>query len=125
MHPDQSVFEMVEEVLVRQAKSLADRSGQPFERALEVVGDTEAGQQLRELANGEHRYEMARHWQASILRDRAEARRMHLFVSEGLSSLVAERPYSWLEGYMDWLEGKAARAQYHAQLEEELASLRG
>jgi len=30
-----------------------------------------------------------------------------------------------LESYMGWLEGKEKRAQYHALLEEELASLRG
>jgi hypothetical protein len=40
LHPDQSVFEMVEKVLMRQAKSLAHQSGQPFERALEIVADT-------------------------------------------------------------------------------------
>ena len=55
MQREQTVSEMAEEVLVRQAKSLADRIGQPFERALEIVADTEAGRQLRELANGEHR----------------------------------------------------------------------
>jgi hypothetical protein len=33
--------------------------------------------------------------------------------------------YSWLESYMEWLEGKEARAEYHAVLEEELAGLRG
>ena len=59
MQRDQTAFEMVEEVLARQARSLANRTGQPFERALEVVADTEAGRQLRELANGEHRYEEA------------------------------------------------------------------
>lgn len=78
MQPDQSIFEMVEEVLVRQAKYLADQTGQSFERALEVVADTAAGQQLRELANGEHCHEKARDWQASMLRDRAEERLMHL-----------------------------------------------
>jgi hypothetical protein len=34
---DQSVYEMVEEVLARQAKSLAERTGQPFERVLKIV----------------------------------------------------------------------------------------
>jgi hypothetical protein len=117
---------MVEEVLARQAKSLADSIGQPFERALEIVADTEAGQQLRELANGEHRYERARDWQASMLWGRAEERLTHLIASsDALSRFVAERPYSWLEGYMEWLEGKEARSKYHALLEEELASLRG
>jgi hypothetical protein len=116
---------MVEEVLARQAKSLADRSGQPFERALEVVSDTEAGRQLRELANGEHRHEKAQDWQASVLWERAGERLMHLIASDALSRFVGERHYSWVEGYMEWLEGKEERAQYHALLEEELASLRG
>jgi hypothetical protein len=116
---------MVEEVLARQAKELVNRTGQPLERALEIVADTEAGRQLRELANGEHRYEKARDWQASMLRERAEKRLMHLIASEALSRFVAERPYSWVEGYLEWVEGKEARAGYHALLEEELASLRG
>ena len=125
MQRDQTVIEMVEEVLARQAKSLADRTGQPFERALGVVANTEAGRQLRELANGEHRYEKARAWQASVLWERAEERLMRLIASDALSRFAAERHYSWVEGYMEWLEGKEARAQYHALLEEELASLRG
>jgi hypothetical protein len=122
---EQTVSEMAEEVLARQAKSLADRIGQPFERALEIVADTEAGRQLRELANGEHRYEGARDWQASMLRERAEERLAHLIASEALSRFAVERHYSWVEGYMEWLEGKEARSKYHALLEEELASLRG
>ena len=125
MHREQTVFEMVEEVLARQAKELANRTGQPFERALEIVADTEAGRQLRELANGEHRFAKARDWQTSMLRERAEERLIHLIASEALSLFVAERPYSWVEGYLEWVEGKEARAEYHALLEEELASLRG
>ena len=50
---------------------------------------------------------------------------MHHFGSEALSRFVAERHYSWLEGYKEWLEGKEERVHYHALLEEELASLRG
>ncbi len=122
---DQTVSEMAEEVLVRQAKTLADRSGQSLEDALEVVADTEAGRQLRELANGEHQHEKAQDWQASVLWERAEGRLTHLVASDALSRFAAERHYSWVEGYMEWLEGKEARAQYHALLEEELASLRG
>jgi hypothetical protein len=58
--------------------------------------------------------------------DRAEQRLMDPIGSESLSRfLVAERHYWWLENYMEWLEGKEERAQYHALLEEELASLRG
>jgi hypothetical protein len=125
LQPEQSVFEMVEEVLVRQAKYLADQTGQSFETALEVVADTEAGHQLRELANGEHCHEKAGDWQASMLRDRAEERLMHHIASDTISRFAAERPSSWLEGYMEWIESKEERAGYHSLLEEELASLRG
>ena len=125
LHRDQTISEMVEEVLTRQAKSLAERTGQPFERALIVVADTEAGQQLRELANGEHRHEKAREWQASVLWGCAEERLMHHLALDVLSGFAAERHYSWVEGYMGWLEGKEARTPYHALLEEELASLQG
>jgi hypothetical protein len=115
---------MAQEVLARQARYLANATGQPFDRALEIVADTEAGRLLKELANGEHRFEKAQHWQASVLWERAEERLAHLIASKGPSRFVAERPYSWLEGYLEWLEGKEARAPYHALLEE-LASLRG
>ena len=110
---------------MRQAKVLAQRSGQCLEEARQTVSDTEAGRQLRELANGEHRHEKARHWQASVFWERSEQRFMHQNGSEALSRFVAERHYSWVEGYMEWLEGKEERAHYHALLEEELASLRG
>jgi hypothetical protein len=46
---DQSVAEMAHEVLMRQAKVRADRSGEPIEEAMEAVLNTEAGKQLREL----------------------------------------------------------------------------
>ena len=125
MQQDQTVSQMAEEALERQAKSLAHRSGRSLEEARQAVSDTEAGRKLRDLAYGEHRYEKASEWQASVFWDRAEQRLMHHFGSEVLSRFVAERHYSWLEGYMGWLEGKEERVQYHALLEEELASLRG
>jgi hypothetical protein len=121
----QSVQEMAEEVLMRQAMALAHQSGKSLEDAREAVSDTEAGRQLRDLAQGEHRYEKAQVWQGSVFWGRAEERLMHLFASEALSRFVADRHYSWVEGYMEWLEGKEERAHYHALLEEELASLRG
>src|SRR5215211_7964054 len=108
MRPEQTVEEMAEEVLVRQAKALVDRTGRPFETSLESVAQTEAGRQLRELANSAYSEERAVNWQVSLPWQRAE-----------------ERHYSWLESYMEWLEGKEACTEYHAVLEEELASLRG
>jgi hypothetical protein len=119
---DQSVQEMAEEVLMSQAQSLAQRSGHSLEDARQAVSDAEAGRQLRDLANGEYRHEKAQGWQAGVFWDRAEERFMHLFASEALSRFVAERHYSWVESYMEWLEGKEERAHYHALLEEELAS---
>jgi hypothetical protein len=88
---DQSVSQMAQEVLMRQAKVLAQRSGYSFEEARQSVSDTEAGRQLRELANGEHRYVKAGHWQASVFWERAEQRLMHHIGSEALSRFVAER----------------------------------
>jgi len=79
-----------------------------LEAAMQAVADTEAGVQLRELRDGPHREEKASEWQASLQWERIE-----------------ERHYSWVEGYMEWLRGKEARAEYHALLEEELTSLRG
>jgi hypothetical protein len=105
---DQTVFEMVEEVLERQARSLVAQTGQTFEAAMVAVAGTEAGRQLRELRDGPHRDEKAAEWQASLPWRRIE-----------------ERHYPWVGGYVGWLKGKEERAEYHALLEEELASLRG
>jgi hypothetical protein len=116
---------MAEEALMRQAKSLAHRSGRSLEDAHQAVSDTEAGRQLKGLANGEHRHKKAQDWQARASLGRTEERSMHLYGSEALSRFAAERHYSWLESYVGWLEGKEERLQYHALLEEELASLRG
>jgi hypothetical protein len=122
---DQSVSQMAEEVLLRQAKALAHRSRQSLEDARKAVSDTEAGRQLKGLANGEHRHKKAQDWQARASLGRAEERSIRLYDSETLSRFAAERHYSWLEGYMGWLEGKEERLRYHALMEEELASLRG
>jgi hypothetical protein len=43
MHKKQKVAEMADEVLARQAKTRDDRTGGPFEDALEAVMGTEAG----------------------------------------------------------------------------------
>jgi hypothetical protein len=107
LHKEQTVFEMVEEVLIRQAKALVEQTGQTFDTALEAVSETDAGRQLRDLAEGPRRDERARDWQVGLARECAE-----------------ERRYLWLEGYMEWLEGKEGQAEYYTLLEE-LASLRG
>jgi uncharacterized protein YcbX len=107
MHKEQTVSEMVEEVLTRQAKALVEQTGQPFQAALRAVSKTDAGRQLRELTNGDHRDEKARVWQEGLALKRAE-----------------ERCSLWFESYMERLEGSETRAEYYARLEE-LASLRG
>jgi hypothetical protein len=107
MRPEQTVIEMVEEVLRRQAKALVEQTGQSFNAAIEAVSNTDAGRQLVELAEGPHRNQRAREWQEGLAWERAE-----------------ERHYFWIEGYLEWLEGKEARGEYYTLLEE-LASLRG
>ncbi len=125
MQPEQTVAEMAEDVLARQAKAMVAHTRQPFKSALEAVSSTEAGQQLRDLANDERRHEKAQDWQVSVFEERNEGRRMHLVASETVSHFVAMRHYSWVENYMEWLEGKEERPEYYALLEEELSSLRG
>ena len=74
MRKKQMVAEMADEVLALQAKTRADRTGEPLEEALEAVMDTEAGRQLRELRNGPHHHASAPEWQESLARERAEER---------------------------------------------------
>jgi hypothetical protein len=47
MDKKQRVGEMADEVLARQARARAERTGEPFEEALEAIGKTEAGRRLR------------------------------------------------------------------------------
>jgi hypothetical protein len=71
MRAEQTVSEMAEEVLSRQAKNHAQRTGQSLAEALEVVLHTPAGRQLEELGSGAHQREEARCWQANLLFKRA------------------------------------------------------
>jgi hypothetical protein len=74
MQPDQTVSEMALEVLERQAKALAERSGRPLDEALVEVLQTEPGGRLSELAEGPHRNQKASRWQADLLNERVEQR---------------------------------------------------
>ena len=121
MKQDQSVSQMAEEVLMRQTKALANRRGRSLEDARKAVSDTAAGRQLKGLARGEHRHEKAQAWQAGEFWDRAEERLMHHFASEALSRFAAEDEYSWLESYLERLEGKEERAHYYALVERSLS----
>ena len=114
MQRDQTVLEMVEVILGRQAKSLADETGQTFESALEIVASTEAGRLLTELRDGPRHQLKARNWQADLAWGRAEERLMHLMAS-GVP--VADNRYTWVEDYLVRLEGKEAREEYYAILE--------
>jgi hypothetical protein len=71
---DRSVEEMANEVLMRQAKARADRSGEPIEEALAAVLNTEAGTQLRELRDVPHDQESVEEWQVGMARERAQER---------------------------------------------------
>ena len=74
MRKNQRVAKMAEEVLARQARARAERTGEPFEEALEAVRKTEAGRQLGELGEGPHRDERAQEWQEDLPRERIEKR---------------------------------------------------
>ena len=50
MRAEQTVNEMAEEALSRQARALAKRTGEPLVEALEAVLETPAGSQLEELS---------------------------------------------------------------------------
>jgi hypothetical protein len=71
---DQTVAEMANEILMRQAKARADRSGEPIEEAMEAVLNTEAGKQLKELRDGPHGDEGVEEWQVSIAQNRSRKR---------------------------------------------------
>ena len=91
MQQDQTVSEMAQEALMRQVMAIAHSSGHSLEDARQAVVDTQAGRQLRDLAQGDHRHEKAKQWQASIFWERAEERFMHQIGSEALSRFAAGR----------------------------------
>ena len=125
MGPEHSVYEMVEDVLERQAKDVVERTGCSLPEALEAVLQTDAGRELRSLSDGPHAQEEARDWQENLLWERTLERLEGMAASDAVRRFATERHYSWVEGYMEWLGGKETRTEYHAVLEEELASLRG
>ena len=77
MRAEQTVSEMAQEVLCRQARALAKRSGEPFVEALEAVLETPAGRQLEELRCGSHQHEEVRYWQANLLFERVSEQAGH------------------------------------------------
>lgn len=81
MRREQTVSEMVVEVLTRQAQELATSTGQPFHESYMAVLQTEAGRQLDELVEGPHRHEKAIYWQANLLFERAREQAGHTLAS--------------------------------------------
>jgi hypothetical protein len=77
MRAEQSVSEMAQEVLSRQASALAQRTGAAFVEALEIILETPAGTQLEELRCGPHRDEETRYWQANLLFERLSEQARH------------------------------------------------
>jgi hypothetical protein len=77
---------MAEEILSRQARALAQQTGEPFVEALEAVLETPAGRQLEELRGGAHQHEEARYWQANLLFVRVSEQAGHPASSSHLAS---------------------------------------
>jgi hypothetical protein len=77
MRAEQTVSEMTQEVLLRQARARAQRTGEPVAEALEAVLETPAGTQLGELRRGAHREEEALYWQANMLFERVSEQAGH------------------------------------------------
>ena len=92
MQPEQTVTEMANEVLTRQAKARADRVGEPIEEAMEAVLNTEAGRELRDLRDGPHGEEGVQETQVEAARERARDR------SEDLGKRLGEVPGSPTHG---------------------------
>jgi hypothetical protein len=77
MRAEQTVNEMAQVVLWRQARAQAQRTGEPLLEALEAVVETPAGMQLEELRCGPHEEEEARYWQANLLFERVSEQAGH------------------------------------------------
>jgi hypothetical protein len=83
---------MANEVLTRQAKTRADRGGEPIEEAMEAVMGTEAGKRLRELRDGPHGLEGVEESQVAAARERARER------AEDLGKRLGDAPGSPTHG---------------------------
>ena len=77
MRAGQTVEEMAQEILSRQARVAVRQTGEPFARALAAVLETPAGHQLEELRGGLHQHEEARYWQANLLFERVSEQAGH------------------------------------------------
>jgi len=77
MRAEQTVNEMAEEVLSRQARAQVQRTGQSHASARAAVIQTPAGRQLEELRCGVHQYKEVRYWQANLLFKRVSEQAGH------------------------------------------------
>jgi len=77
MRAEQTVNEMAQVVLWRQAKAQSQRTGQTHASARAAVIQTPAGRQLEELRSGAHRHEEVRYWQANLLFNRVSEQASH------------------------------------------------
>ena len=77
MRAEQTVSEMAQEVVWRQARARAQRTGEPLVEALEAVLQTPAGMRLETLRDGPHQDEEALYWQANLLFERVSEQAGH------------------------------------------------
>jgi hypothetical protein len=77
MRAEQTVNEMADEVLSRQARAQVQRTGQSHASARAAVIQTPAGRQLEELRCGVHQYKEVRYWQANLLFKRVSEQAGH------------------------------------------------
>jgi len=68
VNPEHTISEVVEEVLQRQDKDLAERTGGTLERAMSVTPKTDAARQPEEPAEGARGEQKAAEWQAELAR---------------------------------------------------------
>jgi len=77
MRAEQTLVEMAQVVLWRQAKAQAQRTRQSHASARAAVIQTPAGSQLEELRISAHQHEEVRYWQANLLFERVSEQAGH------------------------------------------------
>ena len=124
MQENQQVAEMAVDVLERQARAFARRTGGPFEDALKVVLETVAGRPLQELRDGPHHDERADRWQEGLPRKRARNRERERVRERSRARLAAAwKPFIRVE--LRELElARHVRLYAHSAVEVVLLSLR-
>jgi hypothetical protein len=71
------------------------------------------------MRDGPHAQQKARDCQEELLRERTLERPEGMVRRDAAARSATEHHYSWLESYVEWLEGKEARSEYYTLLEEE------